>query len=84
MEKKKSRGNTASAVIRISLTIFILVSTWKNAHWSVAICLSLLFLRAELVDFMIKKMISSFNNSLLAELVAARKQEKSAKKNESK
>ena len=36
--------------LRIVITIIILIFVWMNSHWSVALVLSLLSLRAELQD----------------------------------
>lgn len=42
---------TTSRTIRVLLTVAILIPVWSNSHWSVALILTLLSIRCELVDW---------------------------------
>lgn len=48
---------TVRTIIRLALTIILLYFVWSNAHWSVATCLTLIFVRAEiaLLELIIRK-----------------------------
>lgn len=40
-----------STLIRFGLTIALLVVVWRNSHWSVALCLTLLSIAVEAIDY---------------------------------
>ncbi|MFA9262954.1 MAG: hypothetical protein ACEQSB_06440 [Undibacterium sp.] len=43
-------SKTIQTIIRIILSILLLLVVWGNAHWSVALCLTLIMIRNEIHD----------------------------------
>ena len=46
---------TPQLIIRLAMSPALLAPVWRHSHWSVALCLTLLFVRAELQDWTVRK-----------------------------